>query len=198
MQRLKFAALAVVLMLGAGLSFNAQAQRKGSVTRAVMPLPISGVLSGSYNSSVSATEIGAGEVNNVSNEMYGWTLQGVTNGDLSGFLFLSVNYTWPPFGFDPSVTPDSTPLVTNIICGGSWSKLIFVDGVYRGSVSGKITGGTITWDDQSQTSTMELTLTSDNATDDYVGSVGGGAFTGTLDRSGKFGATLVGKISLKY
>ena len=199
MQRLKFLALAAMLVLVAGTLFGSQAQKRMAVHRVMPPVPVVGLLSGTYATSVTATEISGGQQDNLSNETYGWTTYGATKGDLCGFFFLSVNYSSPDFGVDPiEVDPGVRQPANRIVTGGSWSKLIFVDGVYQGSVAGRIIGGTLNWDEKSQTTAVELKLTTDNATDAFAGNVGTGSFEGTMDRIGKALPTLSGTLTLKY
>lgn len=199
MQRVKFLAVAAVLVLVAGAFFSSQAQKKMAIHKIpTPPMPYIGPLSGSFVSIVEATEISGPQQDPSGHSAYGWTWNGPAKGDLSGFVFLSINYSYTPFEIDPIVTvdPSATPTGNNII-GGSWSKLIFVDGVYQGTVSGRILGGTLSWDEKNSTTAVELKLASDSATDAFAGSVGTGAFSGTMDRNGKF-PVLSGTLTLNY
>ena len=193
MYRFKFLAIAAMFVFGAGAFLSSQAQKRMTID-IVPPQPTVGALSGTYRTSVGATEINVGEQNEMSNETYGWTSNGVTTGDLSGHIFLSVNYTWPGFGDEIG----TEPAVTNIICGGSWSQLIYVNGVYQGSVSGRILSGTITWDEKTRTSKIEMQLAADNGTDAYLGSVGTGSFSGSMDRRSQDVPAINGTLTLVY
>lgn len=196
MQRVKFLALAAILVLVAGAFFSSQAQKKMTNHRMPPVAPVDGILSGTYASSVNATEISAGSPGGFS-EVFGWTCYGPTKGDLSGFIFLSMNYgAANPLGgsgADPNILPPSSSEVS----GGSWSKLIFVNGVYMGSISGRILGGVISWEKGGQTAAIELKLTSDKGTNAYIGSVGMGSFEGTMDRTGA-SPLLSGILTLNY
>jgi hypothetical protein len=180
MSSIKFATLATIaILLGGGVFATASAQKVK-----VGPIPLIEPLNGTYAMKVNANELSSGDSEYAMQETYGWTCYGKTNGDLSGFMFISMNYTVPEKS-DSRVT------------GGSWSKLIFINGQYVGSVYGKIVGGTIVWSDADLTAKMSLELSADDGTGAYLGSIGKGRFDGMLDRTGKTG-TISGALTLSY
>jgi hypothetical protein len=201
MHRLKSMALAATLVLLTGAFVSSQAQRKLAPVKIMPPVPVVGNLNGSYVSRVTAMELSQGEMNPVANTVYGWTSYGQSKGDLSGFFFISMNYQLPfnapddPIGVVGPVLKMPVPYP---VSGGSWTKLIFVDGLYMGSVSGQITSGTIAWDASGQTAAIELKLTSSNGTEAYSGAVGTGEFSGTLDRTAEGGPAVDGLLTLSF
>lgn len=198
MQRLRVLALAAIVVLMAGAFFSTQAQKRTASVKSSDIDPVLEVLSGTYTSIIGATELSSGTVEPVSSEVYGWTSYGNTVGDLPGYIFMSVNYSLPSGtiqGADQLV-----PLPVVVVCqvsGGSWSRLIFERGVYVGSVSGKITGGSITWGSVGESAQVRLDLTSDNGTEAYLGSYGKGTFEGFLNRTEAI-PVLTGKMFLQY
>ena len=198
MQKIKTLAIAAMLLLTAGALVSSQGQKRMANHRMPPPVPVVGILSGTYASSVSAAEVTSGDESNGS--IYGWSFSGITKGDLSGFIFLSVNYTLPQYnpnggiGSPPEI--GSTPQESDVI-GGSWSKLIFVDGVYQGSVSGRILGGKLIWDADNNRTGFDLKLAGDNGTDAFAGNVGIGSFEGVLDRAYK-SPVMSGSLTLNY
>jgi hypothetical protein len=201
MTKLKFAALVVAVVLIAGASISGQAQKRSkALIRIEPPIPVGVVLSGTYASRIDATQLSVGEANYAASQVYGWTCYGQTKGDLSGYVFMSMNYSLPAFTpVDPAGSPSAfQPPPTSDVTGGSWSQLIFVDGVYTGSVSGRIVGGVLRWDSYSNNATVELKLVADDGTDAYLGSSGNGDFQGLLDRSAKSVPTITGTLTLNY
>jgi len=196
MHRIKLLAITSVMVLVAGAFLSSQAQKKMSNHRMPPPMPpvyVPVPLSGTYVSNLTTTEVNAGEYNEAANEMYGWAWTGTAKGDLDGYFFISMNYTWAPF--NDGVGEIYTP-TTNIVCGGSWSKVVFVGGVYQGTVSGRIDSGTITWDDKHQMNIIELKLTGTSGSDGYAGLVGTGSFSGTINRQAE--PIMKGELVLNY
>lgn len=203
MKSVVFIALAVFL---GGSVFGVEAQKKSLQNKAVRlsvarpqpvltvaPLPIT-TLTGIYNVSVDSVELSRGTIDLASGTTYGWTWSGKTDGDLSGFMFVSLNYAAPE---TPMEVGADTTAGTSKITGGSWSKLIFSNGQYLGSVSGEIHSGDLTWNDKAQNWNVNLQLTSDRGTDAFVGSRGKGSFAGTLDQSRRIPA-VSGVLTLEY
>jgi hypothetical protein len=199
MQKLKLAAFAVALVLVAGASISLQAQKRTRTPLKIEPpIFIGNVLTGSYSSNVNATELSPGQADYGSNEMYGATSYGQTKGDLSGHVFMSMNYSLPSLSHvdpDAAVNAFQSPQSCEVT-GGSWSQVIYVDGAYTGSVFGRIVGGTVTWSGFGQ-SVVSLKLVADGGTDAYLGSSGNGDFAGTIDRSGNV-PTVNGTLTLNY
>jgi len=172
------------------MAFNTQAQTEINGDR----VP---VLSGKYASDVSGTEVSPG-TDESGSETFGWTMSGQTSGDLLGNVFLSVNYSMSavhPFASGNSAI--SIPATVNLVTGGSWSKAIYVDGVYAGTVSGTIVSGTVTWDESHTIATLELQLASEDGTDFFAGTTGAGSFSGTVDRT-EVVPTVSGSLRLAY
>jgi hypothetical protein len=165
------------LLLMSMFSF-AGAQTKKSPAFRMPPVPPVGVLSGSYELSVSASQVSAGDVDFASGNTFGWTWSGTTSGYLSGYMFMSLNYSAAPI----QVGADLSEM--RIVTGGSWSKVVFIDGIYAGRISGKIVNGSVMIDGKSMTS-MDLELVGDSGTDTLVGSTGTGRFSGVIDNSDK-------------
>jgi hypothetical protein len=105
-------------------------------------------------------------------------------------MVVSLNYSAAMLG------TDSTP-VTNVITGGSWSKAIYIDGVYAGSVSGTITGGELVWNQETQESTVSLDLISDQGTEAFVDAKGKGTFVGVIAQ-GSETRSVSGLLTLDY
>jgi hypothetical protein len=197
MQRLRIMALATMVVLMAGASFSTQAQKRTAPVWTSDIVPVSEVLNGTYTSDISATQLSTGTVETASNEVYGWTSYGKTDGDLPGYVFLSVNYSMPAGTIYAADQLVPLPVLVCQVSGGSWSRLIFDRGVYVGSVSGKITGGSITWDSVGESAQVSFELAADNGTEAFVGSSGSGSFEGSLDRTPRV-PVLTGKMILKY
>jgi hypothetical protein len=195
MYKIKSVALLALVILFGGAFIKAEAQKGSMAPIFIGPPPfIEAALSGSYSVVVNANQLSAGEVEPTTGATYGWTCYGSTEGDLSGFLFVSMNYASDyPLSAEAFTRSFSSVAVT----GGSWSKLIFVNGVYAGSVYGKIVSGQLVRDKTQGTTSLNLELTSDEGTGDYVGSVGSGTFEGVLDQNSKV-PSVSGKLVLKY
>jgi len=193
MNKIKSMALISLAILLATSFSAATAQKRAAVRQIAAPLPVVINLSGPYNVKVSATELSRGEFDYASGTTYGWTWYGKTEGDLSGFMFVSVNYGVPAVNEEVDVHPVGVSSIT----GGSWSKLIFIKGQYAGSVSGRVTGGDLTWNEKAQNWTVNLELASDQGSDAFVGCTGKGTFAGVLDPNGKLG-TISGVLTLEY
>jgi hypothetical protein len=192
----KFGVLAATAILLAGIVSSVAAQqirkapaRINPVESVLPPAPPLATLSGSYSSKVNAKEVSAGDTQYSLGQTFGWTSYGTTNGDLSGYLFISLNYTLqkgsalPEAPAKSAIAPPQPISETSQVTGGSWSKLIFRDGKYLGSVSGRIVGGELVWDSSQLNATMRLELAADDGTDTFQGNTGKGTFEGTLDRS---------------
>jgi hypothetical protein len=91
-------------------------------------------------------------------------------GDVTGALGASVNYS-----------PDS-PVAdgTNAIVGGCWSLLVTQNSRYVGSIAGRLTGGTVTWTDGTNSGALSVTLSITFGTGIYRGITGSGTFVGQL------------------
>lgn len=166
---------------------------------AVAIVPKGESLSGSYSMKVNAKELSAGITEYSLGQTYGWTSYGTTNGDLSGYIFLSVNYTLAGGGppLDPGTARPQPIFGASQVTGGSWSKLIFNGDKYVGSVSGRIVGGEIAWGTSELKATIRLELATDNGTDAFAGNVGKGLFEGTLDRTTER-ASIAGVLTLGF
>jgi hypothetical protein len=197
MHKMKLMIITAVAIFMAGALTSATAQKEGSLP---LPLPI-GPLNGTYTMAMTANQLSAGDTEYAMAETYGWTCYGKTSGDLTGFMFVSLNYALPEYLSTDKVEAGSTPveiiLPTSNVTGGSWSKLIFMRGQYVGSVYGKVVGGTLVWSQMDLSATMSLQLTADDGTGYFVGNAGKGTFEGTLDPSQKSG-NLTGVLTLNY
>jgi hypothetical protein len=194
MFKIKYFALVALAIFFGGFLSSAAAQR--SMPRfPVLDPPVAEALSGSYTVQVTANELSTGDIENTSGATYGWTSYGTTDGDLSGYMFISMNYSSPlvPTGGEIDT---STSGVSTVI-SGSWSKLIFIDGQYTGSVYGRIVGGELVWNSRDLTATISLQLTADGGTASYVDNRGSGTFAGVLDQSAKR-TTASGTLNLNY
>lgn len=186
MYKIKSLALVALAIFLSGVFVSAAAQ-KGFGPAPVDP-PVLETLNGAYTVAVNATELSRGDVAFGTGETYGWTCYGSTEGDLSGFMFVSMNYSSPAeVGF-------GSP---NTVIGGSWSKLIFIKGEYAGSIYGKIVGGEVVWDGRGGTATISLQLTGDDGTGMFAGNIGSGTFEGGLNRTTS-PASVSGILTLKY
>jgi hypothetical protein len=198
MKSSKLLAFAVAIVLLAGMSIQAQ-KRKVSVK--AMPLPVPAGLQGKYVAGVGGSQASQGIeaiVGFGTHQVLGWNVFGQTTGDLSGHIFMSINYNMPtvvePGDQIGSILPLPSP---SRVTSGSWIKLIYVDGVYTGSISGRIVGGTVDWDARSQTQTVSLDLVGESGTGAYDGNVGVGTFIGTVEPT-ETGASLTGTLTLIY
>jgi hypothetical protein len=190
MYKIKFLTLVALAILFGGFLMSAEAQKRPMPPIYIDPPPTA--LSGDYKMDVNANELSTGEVDLISGATYGWTCYGSTKGDLSGFLFISMNYT-----SDYSTPAEATRSGVKSVTGGSWSKLIFVDGVYAGSIHGKIVGGQLVVNKLDGTTSMNLVLTAEEGTGDYVGSRGNGTFEGVLNQNSK-ASGVSGQLILNY
>jgi len=170
------------------------AQRRMSPAPVGPPVFVVEPLSGTYNISVDAFELSRGDIDLASGTTYGWTWSGKTSGDLSGFMFVSLNYDAAAAAVGVDVLPDGA---SSNVTGGSWTKLIFMKGEYAGSVSGRIVNGQLTWNEKAQNTTISLFLTSDQGTEAFVGNTGKGTFDGILDQTGKV-STMSGVLTMDY
>ena len=189
MKSIKSLALATITISLLGVFASVCAQ-----TSDERPIPVIDPLKGTFNMKVNADELALGDSKFETQETYGWTCYGTTDGDLTGFMFISMNYSFPKES--KSNRPQPIPLTSQII-GGSWSKLIFKDGQYLGSVNGRIIGGELVWNETDLNASMHLDLSADNGTGLFVGSIGKGKFQGTLDRMSKV-STVSGELILEY
>lgn len=156
---------------------------------------MSTALSGTYNVEVNANQLSTGDVEFTTGTTYGWTSYGTTEGDLSGYLFVSMNYSSPTAAPADGEVGEMASGESEIT-GGSWSKLIFVDGQYTGSVYGKIASGKMVWNGD-LTASISLELISNDGTGIYAGSIGSGTFNGIWDQSSKL-TTVSGNLILNY
>lgn len=198
MKSSKLLAFAAAIVLLAGMSAQAQ-KRKVSIK--AMPLPVPAALQGKYVTEVGGSQASQGLeaiVGFGTHQVMGWNVFGQTTGDLSGHIFMSINYNMPS-AVDPGdeIGAIPPPVPPSQVTSGSWIKLIYVDGVYAGSVSGRIVGGTVTWDTRSQTQTVSLDLAGDSGTGAYEGNTGLGSFIGSV-QSTETGASLTGTLTLYY
>lgn len=190
MHKTKFLVLVAVAILFGGVFISAEAQKRMSAPVFIGPPPT--LLSGNYVMDVDANELSPGDTDSISGPTYGWTCYGTTVGDLSGFVFISMDYT------SDYLTPGgATRSGVKSVIGGSWSKLIFVDGVYAGSVYGRIVGGQLVVNNIDGTTSMNLVLTAEDGTGDYVGSQGNGTFEGVLNQNSK-ARGVTGQLILNY
>jgi hypothetical protein len=216
MYKIKSLTLVALALLFGGIFVSAEAQKKqvmrplpiappplvatalAQKKQILKPLPIDPppfvgtALSGTYSIEVNANEVSTGEAERTTGATYGWTWYGNTEGDLSGYMFVSLNYAT-----DNTFAGEVNPGGISGVTGGSWSKLIFENGVYVGSIFGKITGGELVRNNFDRMATISLTLTADEGTGPYVGSIGSGTFEGLLDRKSK-AASVTGKLTLTY
>jgi len=158
--------------------------------------PVVGILSGTYKVAVNANELSTGDIDYTTGATYGWTCYGTTEGDLSGFMFVSMDYAspQPPSGSEIGEVVGGTSKVI----GGSWSKLIFIKGQYVGSVYGRIVDGELVWNiGKGDLTAISLQLTADEGTGSYAGSTGSGTFEGILDQSSKV-PSVSGTLILNY
>jgi hypothetical protein len=184
MSRIKFSALATVTMFLLGVFASVSAQKS-----AIPIVPAVPPLNGTYSINLSANELSPGDTKFATQETYGWTCYGKTNGDLSGFMFISMNYTVPELVGKDSSSPSGNPpqpiFPTSKVTGGSWSKLIFTKGQYVGSVYGRIVSGELVWSTTDLNAKVHLELVADDGTGSFVRNIGKGTFEGTLDRMNK-------------
>ncbi|HEV7682405.1 MAG TPA: hypothetical protein VGO68_09815 [Pyrinomonadaceae bacterium] len=194
MNKIKSAAAIALAIFFAGIFATAAAQNAATPS---IPhtLPLVFSLNGTYNVNVDAVEVSIGTVDDASGATYGITWSGKTNSDLSGYMFVSLNLAAPESSAevgDVRAVPHPS-----VVTGGSWSKVVFVDGAYVGTVFGTVTGGQLVWDAKTQTSSVNLQLVSDRGADAFVGATGSGTFVGVVDQSGEV-PTVTGTLTLEY
>ena len=115
----------------------------------------------------------------VGDTTFGLRFIGAATGDVEGAIEVSLDYS----------PPNPGPNVVNVIVGGSWSITSPV-----GAVGGEITGGSATWDEDVSEAAVEATFAISEATGEFSGYAGQGAFTGTLSHLSfppRIGGTLV-------
>jgi hypothetical protein len=186
----KVLALVALAILFGGVSIGAQAQKKMSPPIFIGPPPT--VLTGDYTMNVNANEISAGNNDSISGPTYGWTCSGTTDGDMSGFIFISMDYA-----SDITTPGEAARSGVKSVIGGSWSKLIFVDGVYAGSIHGRLVGGQLVVNNIAGTTSMNLTLTVEDGDGDYAGSAGYGTFEGVLAQNTR-ARSITGQLILNF
>ncbi|MGH9875793.1 MAG: hypothetical protein ACRD9S_25350, partial [Pyrinomonadaceae bacterium] len=188
----KFAALITLAILVGGMFSGAVAQKRMSPAPVDPPSPT--VQNGIYKVSVDADELSPG-VTDLSGQLtYGWTWSGKTEGDLSGFIFLSLNCAG---GISAADQAGYAVGGTSKVMGGSWSKLIFIKDKYVGSISGTIVGGELVWSEKARIATVNLELTADEGTDLFAGNVGTGTLEGIMDQTTRV-PSLTGTLLLNY
>ena len=117
MYRIKVLAFVVVGVLLGGAFATATAQ-KAELGTGEMPIPISGPLSGTYVSTLNADEVSAGETEHAVAKTFGWTGYGKTTGDLSGFMFVSMNFSVPQRqSSDATIRPGAATLTSKVSSG---------------------------------------------------------------------------------
>ena len=197
MNKIKFAGYITLVVLLVGMFSVATAQKKAAapVVTAPQPLPIDFVLNGTYTMTVNASEVSAGDFDFTSGTTFGRTWSGKTEGDLQGFMFVSMNYVAPMNGGFDLIDGDVSGAW--VVTGGSWSKLIMVNGKYMGSVSGYVRSGQIDWNAKAHRASLNLQLVADSGTDAFFGSSGLGTFEGMLDCTGDVPA-ITGYLTLNY
>ena len=186
MYRLSFLFLLTGALLIAGIPTGVQAQKSKAI-QPTPPVAQNGPLKGNYFYVLNGLELSRGQ------STASWASYGNTAGDLNGFMFTSLN-------LEPLGSSSGSLLSENVdsqVTGGSWSKLIFVNNVYTGSLYGKVVSGSVTWVNN-DTANIQLQLTADNGTLIYAGQVAKGSFSGTLSRSGSGQGTVSGSINLSY
>jgi len=191
MNKIKSLTLIALVILVSGIFVSAAAQKKPLPAEQVLPVM---PLSGTYKIALTANELSIGSVELNTGETYGWTCYGTTDGDLTGYMFVSLNYSLPspPDGESGDVAGGVSQ-----VSAGSWSKLIFSNGQYLGSVYGKVVSGQLVWNGRDRTTSVRLNLTADDGTESFVGSTGTGTFEGVLDPNSKT-SYVSGTLTLNY
>lgn len=192
MYKFKSLALVAIAILFSGVLFSASAQKWNDDTSFIEPPIPFDILTGDHKIDVKAGKLSTGEVSADSGTTYGWTCYGVTEGDVSGYIFISMNYSAP--------VVSSYGVETRTVTGGSWSKLIFIDGQYTGSINGRIVGGEVLSGDitfNAPATTITLQMTGDGGTGAYVDRIGSASFAGILNEGTK-GPNLTGTLGLFY
>lgn len=186
MYRLSFLFLLTGALLLAGIPTGVQAQKSKAI-QPTPPVAQNGPLKGNYFYVVNGLEMSRGQ------STASWASYGSTAGDLNGFMFMSLNLN--PIGSSSGLVASEN--IDSQVTGGSWSKLIFVNNVYTGSIYGKVLSGSVTWVNN-ETANIQLQLTVDNGTLVYAGQVGKGSFNGALTRSGSGQGNVSGSINLTF
>ena len=190
MYKFKSLALVAIAILFSGVLFGASAQKR-KITPAIEPPVPFDILTGAHKMDVKADKLSPGEVG-LGSGIYGWTCYGITEGDVSGYIFISVNYS------DASLTLYGGE--SRQVTGGSWSKLIFVDGQYTGSINGRIVGGEMVSGEVNvrvPATTLSLQMTGDGGTGAYVDRRGTATFDGIVT-AGPKGPNVMGTLGLFY
>lgn len=191
MYKFKSLALVAVAILFSGMLFGASAQKKKAIKFIEPPVPFD-ILTGTHKIDVKADKLSIGEVPFGSGSTYGWTCYGVTEGDVSGYIFISMNYSAPELSWGGGES--------RTVTGGSWSKLIFIDGQYTGSISGLIVGGEVVSGDvtfNAPATTITLQMTGDGGTGAYEGRKGTASFDGVVT-DGPKATNVTGTLGLNY
>jgi hypothetical protein len=193
MHKITTPALLLIAILIGGVLTSATAQKRKPPISVDPPAPSS--LSGNYKISVAADLLSNGEVEYRTPGLVGWSCSGTTDGDLPGYIFISMSAS------APVMLPDGSEV--RYVTSGTWSKLIFLKGLYTGSVNGRIVGGQIVSEGQILSTeplrtTINLQLVGDGGTETYVGNAGSGTFDGVVDLSTKGGPKVFGNLNLNY
>ena len=197
MYKMKLLAITAIVIFMAGALTSATAQIR------LPPVPVIGPLNGTYKMAVTANVLSAGDAEYAMSETYGWTCYGETTGDLTGFMFVSMNYSLPEYFIQPvddviGISPPQPIFQASRITGGSWSKLIFIKGQYVGSVYGRIVGGTMEWSSKDMSAKLILELSADNGTGAFVDNVGKGTFEGLVPSQNTKDGSITGVLTLEY
>jgi hypothetical protein len=199
MQSMKFLILATMVMVLGVVSVSGQAQKR-VMGKKGNPLPMPTSLQGKYVTEINGIQMSEGTIAvtefSGSSQFIGWNSYGQTTGDLNGHFFLSVNYTVPTVGPGDAIGTDP-PLGNSQITGGSWTKLIYVDGAFMGSISGRIIGGSMAWDPRYETAKVSIEMAGETGTGLYEGNSGFGSFRGKMDRTNPT-VTIAGSLTLNY
>lgn len=191
MYKFKSLALVAIAILFSGVLFGASAQKRNDTSFIEPPIPFD-ILTGDHKIEVKADKLSNGEVAFESGTTYGWTCYGVTEGDVSGYIFISMNYSEPVVsGYGGE---------SRTVTGGSWSKLIFIDGQFTGSINGRILSGEIVSGEvgfEAPATTINLQMTGDGGTGAYADRVGSASFAGILN-DGPKGPNVTGTLGLFY
>jgi hypothetical protein len=195
MNKIKYTAFLVLAVFLGGIFSSAAAQKAstpgfiGPPTWEVKPL------SGPYTVRTESIAVSKFDLNPDSGAPYRLSWSNKMIGDLSGFMFVSVNYSTPMY-LRGGAQVTGIGGTSNVI-DGSWTKLIFVNNVYVGSVSGTITGGELTWSETDQNTAIRLDLTSDQGSDAFTGCYGRGTFEGTWNQEAE-GMPISGTLNFTY
>jgi hypothetical protein len=136
-------------------------------------------------------EVSPGIVDSDQNIRFGAAFVGQAAGDLPGFFAAAVNFT----------PPNTGPGVTNIVIGGTWAVTVLRRGRLVGTLFGRITEGTVVWDDAGKMAAVNVTLSITGGTRTFAGATGVGSFGGLLDHTPlerRRPPTLRGTLSLTF